>query len=141
MRNLELALKAAADPTRTRILRLLEPAPLCVCQIQAVLGLAPSTVSKHLTILKLAGLVADRREGRWIHYALDRTGRNAYADGVLALVRRTPNREPRLLADRRRLREVRAIPIEDLCGVLPLAPPASPRGRSRRPASKGRRHD
>ena len=47
MRDLELALKAAGDPTRTRILKLLESGGLCVCQVQAVLGLAPSTVSKH----------------------------------------------------------------------------------------------
>ena len=48
MRNLEAALKAAGDPTRTRILKLLERQDLCVCQVQAVLRLAPSTVSKHL---------------------------------------------------------------------------------------------
>ena len=45
LRELETALKAAGDPTRTRILKLLEGGPLCVCQVQAVLGLAPSTVS------------------------------------------------------------------------------------------------
>ena len=63
MRDLELVLKAAGDPTRTRILKLLESGGLCVCQVQAVLGLAPSTVSKHLSILKTAGLVEDRRDG------------------------------------------------------------------------------
>ena len=74
MRDLELVLKAAGDPTRARILKLLEGGGLCVCQVQAVLGLAPSTVSKHLTILKVAGLVTDQRTGKWIEYALARGG-------------------------------------------------------------------
>ena len=132
MRDLELALKAAADPTRTRILKLLEAGPLCVCQIQAVLGLAPSTVSKHLATLKVAGLAEDRRDGRWIHYALTEAGRNPYAAGVLALLKGTPDKDPAILADRRRLREVRAIPIDALCGVLPLPRPEPPRRRLQR---------
>mgnify|MGYP001132852265 CR=1 FL=1 len=87
LREFEAALKAAGDPTRTRILKLLEAGPLCVCQVQAVLGLAPSTVSKHLTLLRAAGLVNDRRDGRWIHYALAAEERNPYARAVLALLR------------------------------------------------------
>src|SRR5512137_1549704 len=87
MRELERALKAAADPTRTRILKLLEDGPLCVCQVQAVLGLAPSTVSKHLTLLKAAGLVEERREGRWIEHRLARRSPNPHARRVLALLR------------------------------------------------------
>jgi ArsR family transcriptional regulator, arsenate/arsenite/antimonite-responsive transcriptional repressor len=140
MRDLELALKAAADPTRTRILKLLEAGPLCVCQIQAVLGLAPSTVSKHLTMLKIAGLAEDRRDGRWIRYTLATGGRNPHAAGVLALLRGTPDRDPRILADRRRLREVRAIPIDELCGVLPLAPPSPSPVRRERTKRKETRH-
>lgn len=119
LRELETALKAAGDPTRTRILKLLEGGPLCVCQVQAVLGLAPSTVSKHLTLLKAAGLVTDRRDGRWIHYALATEERNPYARAVLALLRGPLDREPRILEDRRRLREVKAVPVETLCALPP----------------------
>ena len=119
MRDFELAMKAAADPTRTRILKLLEPGPLCVCQVQAVLGLAASTVSKHLSILRLAGLVEDRRDGRWIRYALSPSARNRHAAAVLALVREAVAREPAVAADRRRLREVRAVPLETLCAARP----------------------
>ncbi len=140
LRDLELALKAAADPSRTRILKLLEAGPLCVCQIQAVLALAPSTISKHLAILKVAGLVEDRRDGRWIHYALTASGRNPYAAAVLALLRGAPDKDAKVLADRRRLREVQAIPIEKLCAAPPLAvvaPPGKPR-RRRKP--EGRQH-
>jgi ArsR family transcriptional regulator len=113
MREFELALKAAADPTRTRILKLLEGGGLCVCQVQAVLRLAPSTVSKHLSILRLAGLVEDRREGKWIAYSLS-AGRNPHADAVLAMLRGPLDRDPTVRSDRKRLREVRAVPREIL---------------------------
>lgn len=119
MRALELALKAAGDPTRTRILKILEGGGLCVCQVQAVLGLAPSTVSKHLAILKTAGLVKDRRDGKWIEYALAPEGRNRYADSVLALLRGPLDRDPAVTADRKRLREIKAIPLAELCATIP----------------------
>ncbi len=98
MRDFELGMKAAADPTRTRILKLLEGGGLCVCQVQAVLGLAPSTVSKHLTILKLAGLVEDRRDGKWIEYGLARVSDNPHARRILALLRGDLDRDPAVLA-------------------------------------------
>ena len=133
MRDLERALKAAADPTRARILKLLEAGELCVCQIQAVLALATSTVSKHLAILKSAGLVADRREGRWAYYALAGGGANPFSRGVLALLRGSLDREPRIVADRRRLREVRAIPVTTLCTMpRPRRAPSARRLSARR---------
>jgi len=62
--------KALSDIQRLRILMLLRSGELCVCQIIAVLGLAPSTVSKHLSILSAAGLVDFRKDGRWAYYRL-----------------------------------------------------------------------
>lgn len=117
MRQLEAALKAAGDPTRTRILKLLEDRELCVCQIQAVLRLAPSTVSKHLALLKASGLVDDRRDGRWVHYALAGDGHNPYAKDVLRLVRRALVRDPKVLEDRRLLKRVLKTPVVELCGL------------------------
>jgi DNA-binding transcriptional ArsR family regulator len=67
---LEKTLKAAADGTRLRILKMLEPGSLCVCQIVEALELSQSTVSKHLSILEAAGLVESERRGRWTHYRL-----------------------------------------------------------------------
>jgi ArsR family transcriptional regulator, arsenate/arsenite/antimonite-responsive transcriptional repressor len=130
VRDFEAALKAAGDPTRTRILKLLEHGELCVCQVQAVLGLAPSTVSKHLAILKSAGLVDDRREGKWIHYGLAPGGRNRHAGGILALLRGALDREPRIVADRRRLRRIARLPLSELCDFEP--DPASGSGEERR---------
>lgn len=120
MRDFERAMKAVSDPTRTRILKLLEEGGLCVCQVQAVLGLAPSTVSKHLAILKLAGLVEDRRSGKWIEYAWARASHNPHAKRILGLLSGDLDRDEAIRADRRRLREVRAIPLAELC-ALPAA--------------------
>lgn len=63
-------MKALGDPTRLRMLALLSCGELCVCHIEAALGLPQPTVSRQLTILKVAGLVTARREGSWIHYRL-----------------------------------------------------------------------
>lgn len=142
MREFELAMKAAGDPTRTRILKLLESGGLCVCQVQAVLGLAASTVSKHLTILKLAGLVEDRRDGKWIEYALARGSRNPHAERILALLRSELDRDGAVVADRRRLGEIKAIPLAELCSLpaakLPM--PGRPLRRAARRRSPGSRH-
>jgi arsenate reductase/ArsR family transcriptional regulator len=129
MRDLELTLKAAGDPTRTRILKLLEGGGLCVCQVQAVLGLAPSTISKHLSVLKLAGLVEDRRDGKWIEYALCPQGRSPYARPLLAMLGPI-DRDPIVVADRKRLREIKRIPLVELCILAP--PPRTERALPRR---------
>ncbi|MFI5370594.1 MAG: ArsR/SmtB family transcription factor [Candidatus Eisenbacteria bacterium] len=140
MRDFELATKAVADPTRTRILKLLELGGLCVCQVQAVLGLAPSTVSKHLTTLRIAGLVEDRREGKWIEYALTADPRNPHARAVLDLLRGPLDRDPAVIADRRRLREIKTIPLTELCS-LPAARvpmPGRPMRRHRKRKERAR---
>jgi DNA-binding transcriptional ArsR family regulator len=62
--------KALADENRIRALMALRKGELCACQIIELLKLAPSTVSKHMAILKQAGLVESRKKGTWIHYRL-----------------------------------------------------------------------
>jgi ArsR family transcriptional regulator, arsenate/arsenite/antimonite-responsive transcriptional repressor len=62
--------KALSDENRVRILAVLEGRELCVCQVIELLGLAPSTVSKHLSILKQARLIDGRKHGRWMYYRL-----------------------------------------------------------------------
>jgi ArsR family transcriptional regulator len=62
--------KALADPSRLRITVLLSRGELCVCDLTAVLGLPQSTISRHMGKLKSAGLVTDRRAGKWVHYQL-----------------------------------------------------------------------
>src|SRR5437870_6309355 len=62
--------KALGDDTRLRIVALLSHGELCVCHVQEALGLAQPNASRHLTILKNAGVLRSRRVGTWIHYAL-----------------------------------------------------------------------
>ena len=62
--------KALSDETRLRIVLLLSEKELCVCQIEAALVLSQVKVSRHLTILKYAGLVRCRKEGTWVYYSL-----------------------------------------------------------------------
>lgn len=62
--------RALADEHRLRILMLLQEQELCACQIVETFALANSTISKHLSILRQAGLIHARKDGRWIYYAL-----------------------------------------------------------------------
>jgi ArsR family transcriptional regulator len=65
------ALQAVAEPNRARIVELLAHGEHCVCDVGGALGLGTALVSHHLRVLREAGLVGERREGRWVHYALD----------------------------------------------------------------------
>ena len=80
MKELEQTFKALADATRLRILNLLLHGELCVCDIQFVLDSPQPNVSRHLTYLKNAGLVQDRREGPRIYYSLVRDTRSVHRD-------------------------------------------------------------
>ena len=86
--------KAVADPTRIRILAtLLAAGELCVCHVEAALGITQSRASRHLATLRRAGLVVGRRDGAWVHYRVpdepDPTARL-----VLAAVRECAGRDP-----------------------------------------------
>jgi ArsR family transcriptional regulator len=63
---------ALSDEARVRIVELLSHKERCVCELEQVLGIAQSRLSFHLKVLKDAGLLADRREGRWMYYNLQR---------------------------------------------------------------------
>jgi ArsR family transcriptional regulator len=63
--------KALSDSNRLRIIKMLQTRPLCVCEITNVLGLATSTVSQHLKVLKEAGFVLEEKEGKWVNYLIN----------------------------------------------------------------------
>ena len=71
MNELTTIFKALSDETRLRIIKLLERGELCVCDITAALDMVQPKVSFHLSTLKEAGLIKDRKQGKWIHYSLD----------------------------------------------------------------------
>ena len=136
--------KALADSHRTRALMCLRGGELCVCRIIELLQLAPSTVSKHLDILRRAGLVESRKEGRWIYYRLagkdapeaarealrwvrrfagaPRSGRRSGTEDApeaareaLRWVRRSLAKDPQITRDAARLKAIRKMDIKRLC--------------------------
>lgn len=111
----EIAAKAVADPTRIRILKLLQSGELCVCQLTTVLGLAPATVSKHLSVLKGAGLVQSRRDGKWVYYRLAETDFTPHARRFLDLLAVSLGDDPTVAADKTLMLQVNAVPLQVLC--------------------------
>jgi DNA-binding transcriptional ArsR family regulator len=107
--------KALSDENRVRVLMMLSEGELCVCQIIEMLGLAPSTVSKHMHILRQAGLVKSSKQGRWMHYKL--TGKNApaYIKQALRWILSNLKNAPKIVEDRKKLVQMRKVDKEDLC--------------------------
>jgi DNA-binding transcriptional ArsR family regulator len=105
--------KALAHPARLRIVAAVRDGELCVCQLTALLDLAPSTVSAHLAELKGAGLLAERREGRWVYYAIA----PGSATGMVARLIPGLDRDPTIAADAEAARRLRAIPVEEFCAL------------------------
>jgi len=107
--------KALADLQRVRILMMLQPGELCVCQILEVLGLAPSTVSKHLSILNTAGLVDSRKEGRWMYYRLPEGAAGASVRPLLKWLDAALEKDETTAKDAKKLKGVVACDPECLC--------------------------
>lgn len=83
MKQFLRVMKALSDPNRVRALKILEDGPLCVCEIQEVLGLAQPTVSSHMKILEDAGLVHKERQGTWMIYSQADGNDSVYAAAML----------------------------------------------------------
>jgi DNA-binding transcriptional ArsR family regulator len=100
--------KALGDGTRLRIMVMLTRGELCVCDLTRILESPQSTVSRHMSRLKLSGLVADRRNGKWVYYRLAQSSdpaRTSLLDTLRALCDQEPH-----AADIRRLEERRLSP-------------------------------
>jgi DNA-binding transcriptional ArsR family regulator len=107
--------KALADENRLRMVMALQGGELCVCQLTELVGLAMSTVSKHLSILYQAGLVNARKEGRWMYYSLPGKGAPTAAREGVAWVRRSLAAKERVAEDAKRLNGVLAMDLSKLC--------------------------
>ena len=110
----ESLLKAIGDRSRLRILKMLEPGELCVCQMTAVLGLGTSTVSQHLFILKSSGLVQERRQGRWTYYSLAKPRTGETSAVMLEALGRILNDDETVADDRRKLDVLRCCSVADV---------------------------
>ena len=106
--------RALSDENRVRILMFLRHGELCVCQIIEMLGLAPSTVSKHLSILKQADLIDSQKKGRWVYYRLAEEPSSAVL-GALEWVRDSLSSDRKIGEDDQLLRRVMKTCLEDLC--------------------------
>ena len=130
-------LKSMGHPARLRILAMLRDGELCVCQMTALLDVATSTVSAHLADLKRAGLVSERKDGRWVFYRL--TEREP---PMMAPVWDAVSKDAHVQADATLLRRIRQVDLAKLCrvdrdlGRLGIRRPRPGRARSpgKRPA-------
>lgn len=103
-------LKAASHPLRMRVIGVLAPGELCVCQVAEALAVPASSVSEALRELRRAGFVAERREGRWVYVSLPEPPAPLLAS-LLAEVEALPE----TARDRARIAEVKGIPVQEVC--------------------------
>ncbi|MCX7425337.1 MAG: metalloregulator ArsR/SmtB family transcription factor [Planctomycetia bacterium] len=115
MRDFLTVAKALADENRLRALLALRGRELCVCQMIELLQLAPSTVSKHMSILGQARLVESRKNGRWVYYRLAEQDSTNAAAAALAWVRESLAADPQVQEDAARLGKILRLKRETLC--------------------------
>lgn len=106
-------MKALSDPSRVKILKMLQRRMMCVCEIQEALGVAQSTASNHLRVLEEAGLTTFRKDGLWVNYTLAERTENAYAHAMLTHLNDWLEDEPDVRGLINRLPEIRR---ETICG-------------------------
>jgi DNA-binding transcriptional ArsR family regulator len=115
LRTLVEQLKAVSHPLRLRVLALLEPGELCVCQVAETLQVPQSSVSEALRELRRAGFVLERKEGRWVFVSvLPKKQASPLLKGILA----DAGRLPEVLEDRARSLEVKALSIPVVCSKV-----------------------
>ncbi len=107
--------KALGDGSRLRALMALATGELCVCQIIELLGLAPSTVSKHMSILRQAHLVEARKEGRWMYYRLAKRSQSRTVKAALAWICGNLAETDQIQMDARKLKRILKTDREKLC--------------------------
>lgn len=114
MRAFIKVMKALSDPNRVKMIKLLQHKIMCVCEIQAALGLAQSTVSKHLKILEEAGLITYYKDGLWVNYSLADGTDSPFAANLLGNLKHWLDDDSELQAIVERLPNIRR---ENICGI------------------------
>lgn len=107
--------KALSDESRVRTVLCLRGGERCVCQIVELLGLAPSTVSKHLFLLRHAGLIEARKAGKWMHYRLAGAFASTEVRRAIEWTIESTRGQPRIAQDDARLIEILNMNPEALC--------------------------
>ena len=112
MKELVKVFKALADKNRLRILKMLQCKKMCVCELSAALGITRPSVSRHLSLMKDAGLVQDERNGQWIDYSLCTDTINEYASVIQAHLNDWINDDPAVKHD---VKKIKTLHREELC--------------------------
>jgi ArsR family transcriptional regulator len=107
--------KALADENRVRMLLALLKQELCVCQIIELIKLAPSTVSKHMSILRAARLVDARKDGRWMYYRLAGTNSSPIVREAIDWARKSLAGDPQIIGDAKRLAQIIKMDADKVC--------------------------
>ncbi len=115
LRDFMAITKALADEQRVRVLMALQRGELCVCQVVELLGLATSTVSKHMSILRQARLVESRKDGRWMYYRLADDDAPPVVRQTMAWAAVLLAGDPQVLRDRQRLAAICTSDPHELC--------------------------
>lgn len=118
VKRLTHLLRAVAEPTRARLLRGLLDRELCVCELMDVLQIPQYKVSRHLAVLRQAGLVTGRREGLWTYYSLPTEAkRDPVLRDVLRLIEAHVEDDRTVAADLVRLQRRLALRVNGRCVV------------------------
>jgi DNA-binding transcriptional ArsR family regulator len=115
MREILAVMKALADENRLRVVVALQGRELCLCQIVELLGLANSTVSRHMSILHQARIVESRKDGRWSYFRLATEEESPEAAAATSLALKSLKRDGKIRADARRLKQILKTDPEVLC--------------------------
>ena len=111
MRNQIKVFKALSDPNRVRIMKMVLERELCLCEVREVLDLSSSTVSKHLSILRDAGLLLDSKDGKWVNFRVNDRSEDEVVRSALTLVRRSFDDEAVIREDLKQVRRVDRVKI------------------------------
>jgi len=108
--------KALSDAHRVRALLALRKGEMCVCQIIDLLGLAPSTVSKHMSILKQSGLVNSRKDSRWVYYRLvEDSERSREINELIRFTISLLEQDKQILSDETKMEGTTSEGLDSLC--------------------------
>ena len=115
MREFMAITKALSDPNRVRILLALRRRELCVCQVTELFSFAPSTMSKHLSILHHSSLIQSRKAERWVYYRLPDKPVPPAVREALDWVNKSLGQSEQAAADTRRLDKILRINLKEIC--------------------------
>ncbi len=106
LKELTKIFKALADRNRIRIIKMLQQKPLCVCEIREVLDISQPAVSRHLNIMKNAGLIEDEKDGVWTNCRLPESFTNKDVSAILKYLGPQGEEDILIISDRKKVLNV-----------------------------------